>query len=455
MEPDKLRFGGGVAATLLHPVVGVALAIAIGLIFFLPRKYVVVPLLMAIFLIPRGQVVVLANLHFTIARLLILATLARFAASGLGSGWSGGFNAVDKAFTLAAVSYLAIFSLQWMEVQAFIKSLGDFLDAMGGYCVLRFLVRDYEDIVRVIKTLAIVAIVMAPLMLNEQITHQNVFGLLGGVADGSAIRDGKIRSQAAFAVYITAGVFGASLVPLLVWLWSAESRKIFAALGLISATVVTMTSRSSTPVLAYTAGIVALCLWPVRENMRALRWTIVIVLTGLHLVMKAPVWALIARIDLTGSSSGYHRFELVNNCIIHFADWWLLGYKAYDEWGFDMWDLSNQYVAYAVTGGLLTLILFIAVISLSFSRLGGARKLIRGDRKHEWFLWCLCAALVAHVVAYFGIGYFDQMQFAWYALLAIICAAIAEVSNSLSRMPEPSEVADEGEDYPGLVAGMS
>jgi hypothetical protein len=32
----------------------------------------------------------------------------------------------------------------------------------------------------------------------------------------------------------------------------------------------------------------------------------------------------------------------------------------------------------------------------------------------------------AHVVAYFGIGYFDQMQFAWFALLAIICVAVSE-----------------------------
>ena len=38
-------------------------------------------------------------------------------------------------------------------------------------------------------------------------------------------------------------------------------------------------------------------------------------------------------------------------------------------------------------------------------------------------MWCLCAALLSHVVAYFGIAYFDQMQVAWYALLAIIVAA--------------------------------
>src|SRR5260370_41970958 len=114
---------------------------------------------------------------------------------------------------------------------------------------------------------------------------------------------------------------------------------------------------------------------------------------------------------------------LVDQCIKHFSDWWLIGVKNYDEWGFDMWDLGNQYVASAVTGGLATLVMFILVISRSFGRLGTARKLAEGDLDREWCMWCLGAAVLSHVVAYFGIGYFDQMQVAWYALLAIISAS--------------------------------
>jgi hypothetical protein len=95
-----------------------------------------------------------------------------------------------------------------------------------------------------------------------------------------------------------------------------------------------------------------------------------------------------------------------------------------------MWDLSNQYVAYALTGGLATLGAFVLVISRSFGRLGIARKFSEGNPQQEWFLWCLCAALLSHVVAYFGIGYFDQMQFAWYALLAIFSVAVFEAMYS-------------------------
>jgi hypothetical protein len=187
----------------------------------------------------------------------------------------------------------------------------------------------------------------------------------------------------------------------------------------------TITSHSSTPQMAYMVGIVGLVFWPARKHMRLFRWGLVSVLVVAHLVMKAPVWGLINRLDLTGSSSSYHRFMLMDNCIRHFTDWWLLGYRYYDQWGFDMWDLSNQYVAYALRGGLATLVVFILVISRSFGRLGSARKLAEGNLNQEWFFWCLGSTMLSHVIGYFGIGYFDQMQFAWYALLAIICAATA------------------------------
>src|SRR5208337_310981 len=66
-----------------------------------------------------------------------------------------------------------------------------------------------------------------------------------------------------------------------------------------------------------------------------------------------------------------------------------------------------------------------------------ARKLAEGEPKEEWFLWCLCAALLSHVVAQFGVAYWDQIQFAWYALLAIICSAVSE--DISSRAPQVQE----------------
>jgi hypothetical protein len=440
MEPKAIRFGGGVADTLLHPLVAIALVLAIILILCLPRKYVIAPLLFTIFTVPLAQVVVAMGVHFTIPRILIIAGLVRLVTSrkSLPTGrFAGGFTSIDRVFTLWAFVSLVTFSFEWMSAGALIKGLGTFLDVLGGYFVLRFLIQDREDVRRAIKVFAVIATVVALCMISEQIAHRNVYALLGGIRSAPAMRGGDVRSQGAFAVYITAGVFGATLLPLFIWLRSDTKSKVAAWLGIIGATVITFTSYSSTPLLAYGAGIVGLCFWPLRNRMRLFRWGCVIVLAGLHLVMKAPVWALISRVDLTGSSSGYHRYMLIDNCIRHFNDWWFLGVKNYNDWGWDMWDTSNQFVANAVSGGLLTLVLFIAIISMSFGRLGAARKVAEGDPKHEWFLWCLCAALLSHVVADFGVAYFDQVQFVWYALLAIISVTVAGAARSF-----PSQIQE-------------
>src|SRR4029077_9772301 len=168
MEPENIQFGGGSPVTVLHPLVAVAMALAIVLILCLPRKYVIAPAFLALFLIPKGQVIVAAGLHFNVYRIIILAGLARWVASRRSSPPTAGFNFMDWIVTFWAFSYLIIYSLQFMEIQAFIKSLGVFLDALGGYFVVRFLIQDREDVRRTIKVLATIAIVNAVCMLNEQ-----------------------------------------------------------------------------------------------------------------------------------------------------------------------------------------------------------------------------------------------------------------------------------------------
>jgi hypothetical protein len=81
--------------------------------------------------------------------------------------------------------------------------------------------------------------------------------------------------------------------------------------------------------------------------------------------------------------------------------------------------------------------MFILIISRSFGRLGTARKLAEGNSNQEWLFWCLGSAMASHVVGYFGISYFDQMQFAWYTFLAIICASINE-----APLPGTSHTSD-------------
>jgi len=428
-----LKFGGGVSDTVLNPAVLVVVLIAGILLLIWPRKKACIVFLSAALLIPMDQVLLIAGVHFPMLRVLILFGIARVFKEGVSSKrplFSGGINKIDIAVILLTVVVAINSIILFQEFGAVVNELGSIYTVFGVYFLLRFLIRDEDDIVRAIRTLAWVAAFVAIIMTFEFTTGRNPYGLLGGANahfySQLAVRDDKFRAQAGFGHSILAGTFGAVLVPLFVALWwKGKDHRRIVALGLLSATVITLTSNSSTPMLAYAAGILALSLWPVRAWMRAIRWGIVVILVTLHLAMKAPVWNLIARIDLAGGSSGYHRFMLIDQCIRHFWDWWLIGVKDTSVWGWDMWDTANQYVGLCDGSGLVPFVLFIAILVYGFKYLGRARRQAGKDRVNALFLWAISAALFANVVAFIGISYFDQTIVGWYGLLAIISTAAA------------------------------
>jgi hypothetical protein len=435
MPPEHLHFGGGAGDSAINPVLAVYLLLAIVLVLILPRNKVIAPFLFAFFTIPIEQVVVLGGFHFTALRFLILAGLAKRAFSRKTA--SDRFGGVDWAVVLWSISAAVCFCLEYRETAAVVRQVGNLLDGLGGFLVVRFLIPDRETIRRTFKTLAAISVVLGICMIFEQIGHRNVFGYLGGPAIEPAVRNGRIRSGATLG-YLHAGAFAGVLIPLFIWLWTEGKSRLASFAGLIGATMMVITSASSTSYLAFGGGLVGLALWPLRNRLRLLRWGLVCVLVGLHLVMKAPVWALIQRIDLTGSSSGSQRYMLVDMTIRHFGDWWLWGTNAYTKWGWESWDLCNQFVAVALTGGLLTLIFYLAIFQRSFSSIGTARKLAIGDRSEEWFLWCLGSSLFATVVAHFGINYMAQGIMGFFPLVVSIYVATFEMRQATVRV-EASE----------------
>ena len=182
--------------------------------------------------------------------------------------------------------------------------------------------------------------------------------------------------------------------------------------------------RLGTLLLAFVAAIIAICAWPLRERLREIRWGMVISLVALQLVMKAPVWWVINHINIAGGGS-YHRAMIVDQCIRHFADWWLVGIRSTAEWGWDMWDSANQFVSEAESGGLATLVCFVALIVLTFRNVGAARKAVRGNKQREWLLWLLGTTMFSFVVSFFGICFMDQATAGWLVVLAISVVAAA------------------------------
>jgi len=430
VEPKNIHFGGGPAETVVNPVVMLLVLVVGVLIVLWPRAKTIAPVLAISILIPIDQILVVGGLHFPMLRLLALFGILRIIWERISARtriFSGGMNKIDVAVIGLALSTAVAGVALFREMGAFVFQLGKLCTVFGIYFLLRFLIRDKDDVFSMIRTLAWVAAVVAPVMIWEVATGHNPYALLGGSQAafyGDVIeRSGRFRATGCFGHPILAGTFGAILLPLFVALWREGTKnRALALIGIVSATVITLAANSSTPVFSYAAGVIALCLWPMRRWMRWLRWGIVTTIIGLHMVMKAPVWHLIARVDITGGSSSYHRFMLIDECIRHFADWWLIGVKSTAAWGWDMWDTANQYVGTCDASGLLPFLLFLATIVYGFRYLGRARR-ASSNKDEQIFLWILGAALFANVVAFFGISYWDQTQVVWYSLLAAIGAS--------------------------------
>lgn len=441
MVPEHYNFGGGSPTTILHPIILVAMIVLTLAILLLPRKYTIAAFLIGALLIPTGQQIVVSSFHLYVSRIIVLAGLFRMLGSTITTGKlriAGGWNIIDTAFAFFVTCHALAFSLQYMDATAVANQIGFMWDYLGAYLVLRYAIQDKEDLRRTLKCFVLITVIVAVSMIREQFTGHNIFGLLGGVRLMSEVRDGHIRSQGVFQHAILAGTFGAVMLPLFVALWKSERSRLLAVVGIVSCTVMTLTTLSSTPVLTYLAAIIAISLWPLRNWMREIRWGIVLGLVVLNAVMKAPVWYLIAHVGIVAGSSAYHRADLVNTFIQHFKDWWLLGTQSNYNWGYEMFDTANEYVHMGVTGGLFALTFLIFTLSRAFGRIGTFRKTVQGtDRRVEWLSWLLGCSLLAHTVAFFGIHYFDQTKISLFALLAMVSA----VSSPLAAAAHPRRSA--------------
>jgi hypothetical protein len=193
-----------------------------------------------------------------------------------------------------------------------------------------------------------------------------------------------------------------------------------------------ITTASSTPVLTVVAVVVAACLFPWRYRLHWVRWAAVVTVVGLHVVMTAPVWHLIARVNVVGGSTGWHRYHLIDQFIRRANEWWLLGTNSTDHWGWHLTDTANVYVSQGVQGGLATLLLMLTTMGLAFRQNGLTLRNVRGDRVRTTYAWALGVGLFAHAVAMIGVSYRGPILVVWYGTFALIA--------SLSAAPSPAPV---------------
>jgi hypothetical protein len=407
-------------ATVINSI-GIALTLLMCILMLvLPRRFALLPVLVLTCYMSMGQQIVVVGLHFTMIRILVIFGWLRV----LFRGEVGRIklNGIDKALIWWVVSGTFLYCIQWQTSEALINRSGYAYNALGLFFLFRILLRDRDDVDQMARMFSLFMVPLAILILGEKLTGRNVFAIFGGVSEIAVVRDGVIRCQGPFAHPILAGTFAATNVAFFIPLWWKGGRdKIVALLGFVASLVIIVASGSSGPVMAFSFAVVGFCMWPIRRQMRLVRWGIAVTVIALHLAMKAPVWFLIARMSVFDASTGFFRARLIDATIRNFSAWWLMGIKTTDQWGPGLFDITNEYIAQGVHGGLLTMVLFVMIISRAFGTVG---RTVRGYKTSPSQVkigaWAMGCALLAHCATYLSVSYFDQNIVTWFLLLAVI-----------------------------------
>jgi len=178
-------------------------------------------------------------------------------------------------------------------------------------------------------------------------------------------------------------------------------------------------------------------MWYWRQQIRLFLYLVVLGYIGLDVVMKAPAYYIISRIDLTGSSTSWHRAALINAAVEHFTEWWFAGtdytrhWMDYGVgWSPDHIDVTNHYLRMGIDGGLPLMLLFILILAKAFSSVG--QILQQADKlpsaTYPFMIWALGASLFSHAASFLSVSYFDQSFVLLYLTIAVISSTSVSTS---------------------------
>lgn len=408
----------GFNESIFHPY-ALILTIIMGLaLLFLHRRYAIVPFIVVTCLVTSLQRIVISGLDFNMLRLLVVFGIIRILYRGEYVDLK--LNKIDRFLIFFVLANVILFTIRHGTASALVNRLGVGFDIIGLYFIPRILFRDIDDIKVAIKSILILSIPMAIAMISEQMTGKNFFPLTM-LDHGLIFRGDSPRSQAAFSHPIHAGTFGAVTFALYYGYWRVSGKRLsLLMLSMLTFLTIVYTSRSSGPVITLVAVIFALGMWRYRRYVSFLRYAALGMLVVLHIIMNAPVWALIFRVPIISGSHGWHRFSLINQAIVNFKDWALFGSNNMAYWGYALQDVTNQYIRMGVDGGALTLLFFILTMWFAFRKVGQVTSEENSSFEHQFMAWALGAALFGHVVSFLAVSYFGQIVLYFYMTLAAI-----------------------------------
>lgn len=421
----------------MTPFTVIFLLINASLLLTLPRRLALLPLLVGCCYMTVSQQVNLGPITLTVIRILVAVGFLRVLVKG--ERIAGGIAGMDKLM-LAWMAWLILSSALHPGKAPLVFNLGQAFNIGGVYFLIRVFCASHEELLGIVKMTAWLLAPIAIEMASEHFTGRNLFSIFGGVV---LQREGKFRAVGPFAHAILAGSVGAACFPLMAALWK-ENRKV-AVMGLATCLVIVGASNSSGPLMSLIFGIAALMMWTRRKWMRYIRWGCAGGYLLLELVMNRPAYYIIGEIDLTGSSTGWHRAELIDSAIRHLGEWWLAGTNFTRHWmptgvsfSPDHTDITNYYIAMGVWAGLPLVLLLIAMIWKGFQYVGDVLASHQPAADQEKFItWCLGSALFAHTATCVSVAYFDQS----YIFMFLCLASISSLHFFAGNEEEVAEVS--------------
>ena len=384
------------------------------LIVLLPRKYFMLPFILCACFIPADQRIIIMDLDFTPLRILVAAGFFWIFLT-----WPHVHvrpNKFDILVFVWAICGAIIYCIQWVSTASVIHQCGVLFDIFGLYLIFTKILTSWDSVRLTIRIFAVLAVVTAVMIGMEWFTGKNPFLFLGQVH--TVVREGRYRCEGPFPHSIICGLFWGLLVPLFIGMSKTERKKFVYRLAAVAGIFIVAASASSTPVLSLIIVLAGVFLFKWRRYVPAFSWCVIIMLTGLHLIMKAPVWHLLSRVNIIGGSTGWHRYNLIDQAIKHFGEWAVLGCRSTEHWGWGMRDITNQFIYEGVRGGFVTLLAFLVLLFFAFKAMFGCS--IRETSQQDRLIsWCFFVSLVGHCAAFLAVSYFGQIMMLWYMMLAI------------------------------------
>lgn len=428
----------------MNPLAAVFFLACVVTLFSVPRRLAPVPLLVGACYMTMGTGLEIGPASLPFYRLLILVGLARVVMKGEGQGflWVG----TDKMMLGLAgwTIFASFFHDTDVPGAGPVYICGKMLDLAGAFFLGRIWIRDLDEARDLVGIIALLLVPVSFGMVFEKVTGKNLFSIFGGVPEDIIVRNGKSRAQGPFRHPILAGTVGATTIPLLLSIWN--TRRTLAIVGIIGGLGMTVASTSSGPILSLMGGVGVVCFWRFRHL------TPLVVKGGiagyllLSVVLSQPPYYLVAKIDITGGSTGWHRAFLIDRTFQHLDEWWLFGTDRTRHWmprqgainEFHT-DITNYFIGFAVQGGLVSLLLVVGMVITSMLFVGRIWRAYEEDHPEKaFFVWCCGACLLGHIATSMSVAYFDQsLIFFW-----LVVAMIASLRAALEHEEEPEFAED-------------